>query len=142
MADVIVRSLDNLRQEIAAGPHTFYADEPADAGGDDVGPDPYELLLAALGACTSMTLTLYARRKRWPLERVEVRLSHRRDYAEDCANCSDKTAQIDVIERLITLHGDLDQAQRTRLLEIATKCPVHRSLTGTIRVEDRLEPKT
>ena len=140
MADVIVRSLDNLRQEIVAGPHTLYADEPADSGGDDSGPDPYELLLAALGACTSMTLTLYARRKRWPLKGVEVRLSHRRDYAEDCADCADKTARIDVIERLITLRGALDETQRARLLEIAGKCPVHGTLTGAIRVDDRLEP--
>lgn len=142
MANVIVRSLDNLRQEIAAGPHTFYADEPADSGGDDVGPDPYELLLAALGACTSMTLTLYARRKGWPLAGVEVRLSHRHDYAQDCEDCSDETAKLDVIERLITLQGELDEAQRARLLEIATRCPVHRTLTGTIRVDDRLEPTT
>jgi putative redox protein len=140
MADVIVRSLDNLHQEIAAGPHTLYADEPADSGGDDSGPDPYELLLGALGACTSMTLTLYARRKRWPLEGVEVRLSHRRDYAQDCADCDQCATQIDVIERRITLRGELDESQRARLLEIAEKCPVHRTLTGTIRVDDRLEP--
>jgi putative redox protein len=140
MADVIVRSLDNLHQEIAAGPHTLYADEPADSGGDDSGPDPYELLLGALGACTSMTLTLYARRKRWPLEGVEVRLSHRRDYAQDCADCDQRATQIDVIERRITLRGELDESQRARLLEIAEKCPVHRTLTGTIRVDDRLEP--
>src|SRR6185436_4496220 len=139
MAEVIVRSLDNLRQEIAAGPHTIYADEPADAGGDDSGPDPYELLLSALGACTSMTLLLYARRKRWPLERVEVRLSHRRDYARDCEECPQQPAQIDLIERRIALVGDLDETQRARLLEIATKCPVHRTLTGTIRIDDRLD---
>jgi len=139
MAEVIVRSLDNLRQEIAAGPHTIFADEPADAGGDDSGPDPYELLLSALGACTSMTLLLYARRKRWPLERVEVRLSHRRDYARDCEECAQQPAQIDLIERRIALVGDLDETQRARLLEIATKCPVHRTLTGTIRIDDRLD---
>jgi hypothetical protein len=90
MAEVIVRSLDNLRQEIAAGPHTLFADEPASAGGGDAGPDPYELLLSALGACTSMTLLLYARRKRWPLDGVEVRLSHRRDYARDCEECEER----------------------------------------------------
>ena len=140
MAEVIVRSHDNLRQQIDAGPHTFFADEPTDAGGDDSGPDPYELLLAALGACTSMTLLLYARRKRWPLEGAEVRLSHRRDYARDCAECDEKPVQIDQIERHITLRGPLDEAQRARLLEIAQKCPVHRTLTGTIRVTDRLEP--
>lgn len=139
MADVIVRSLGNLRQEIASGPHTFFADEPADAGGDDAGPDPYELLLAALGACTSMTLLLYARRKGWPLEEVEVRLSNRRDYATDCEECAEKPVQIEQIERRIALRGDLDEGQRARLLEIAKKCPVHRTLTGTIRVNDRLE---
>jgi putative redox protein len=139
MAEVIVHSLDNLRQEIAAGPHTIFADEPADAGGDDSGPDPYELLLSALGACTSMTLLLYARRKRWPLERVEVRLSHGRDYARDCEECAEQPAQIDLIERRITLIGDLDDTQRARLLDIATRCPVHRTLTGTIRINDRLD---
>jgi putative redox protein len=139
MAEVIVRSHDNLRQQIDAGPHTFFADEPADAGGDDSGPDPYELLLAALGACTSMTLLLYARRKQWPLESAEVRLSHRRDYAHDCTECDEKPVQIDQIERHITLRGPLDDDQRARLLEIAQKCPVHRTLTGTIRVNDRLE---
>lgn len=140
MVAVIVHSLGNLRQEIDAGAHTFYADEPADAGGDDAGPNPYELLLGALGACTSMTLLMYARRKGWPLEDVEVRLSHRRDYARDCAGCEQPSALLDLIERRITLKGDLDQAQRLRLLEIAEKCPVHRTLTGTIRVLDRLEP--
>ena len=140
MASVIVHSVDNLRQQIDAGPHTFFADEPADAGGDDSGPDPYELLLAALGACTSMTLLLYARRKQWPLEAAEVRLSHGRDYARDCADCDEKPVQIDLIERHITLRGPLDETQRAGLLEIARKCPVHRTLTGTIRVNDRLEP--
>jgi putative redox protein len=139
MAEVIVHSLGNLRQEIDAGSHTFYADEPVGAGGDNAGPNPYELLLAALGACTSMTLLLYARRKGWPLEDVQVRLSHQRDYARDCADCEAKPVRIDQIERRIALKGDLDQAQRTRLLEIAEKCPVHRTLTGTIRVSDTLE---
>jgi putative redox protein len=139
MAEVLVHSLGNLRQEIDAGSHTLYADEPVDAGGDNAGPNPYELLLAALGACTSMTLLLYARRKGWPLEDVEVRLSHRRDYARDCAECEDQPAKIDLIERHITLRGDLDDGQRARLLEIAEKCPVHRTLTGTIRINDRLE---
>lgn len=139
MADVIVRSLDNLRQEIVAGPHTFFADEPADAGGDDSGPDPYELLLGALGACTSMTLHMYARRKGWPLEAVEVRLSHRHDYMHDCEECAERPVKIGVIERLITLRGDLDDTQRARLLDIAKKCPVHQTLTGTNRVNDRLE---
>ncbi|HEX9370477.1 MAG TPA: OsmC family protein, partial [Roseiflexaceae bacterium] len=139
MADVIVHSMGNLRQEIDAGSHTFYADEPAEAGVVAAGPNPYELLLGALGACTSMTLLLYARRKGWPIEDVEVRLSHSRDYARDCAECDERTTKLDVIERRIVLRGQLDEAQRTRLLEIAEKCPVHRTLTGRIKVNDRLE---
>jgi putative redox protein len=138
MSEVIVHSLGNLRQEIDAGAHTIYADEPVDAGGDNTGPTPYDLLLAALGACTSMTLLMYARRKGWPLEDVEVRLSHRRDYARDCEECETEPVRIDLIERRITLQGPLDEAQRTRLLEIAEKCPVHRTLTGTIRIVDTL----
>ena len=139
MAEVIVHSLGNLRHEIDAGAHTFFADEPADAGGDDAGPTPYDLLLGALGTCTSMTLLMYARRKSWPLEDVEVRLSYQRDYARDCEECDTKPVQIDQIERRITLKGSLDQSQRARLLEIAEKCPVHRTLTGTIMVTDTLE---
>jgi putative redox protein len=139
MADIIVRSLDNLRQEVSVGPHTFYVDEPVDAGGDESGPDPYELLLSALGACTSMTLLLYARRKGWPLEGVEVRLSHRRHYQQDCAECAEKPVQIDLIERRLTLRGALDQDQRVQLLAIAQRCPVHRTITGMVRINDHLE---
>ncbi|KPV53215.1 osmotically inducible protein C [Kouleothrix aurantiaca] len=139
MAEVIVHSVGNLRQEIDAGAHTLIADEPVDVGGDNTGPNPYELLLGAIGACTSMTLLMYARRKQWPLEDVEVRMSHRRDYHRDCEECADKPVQIDLIERRITLKGDLDEAQRARLLEIAEKCPVHRTLTGTLKVRDTLE---
>jgi putative redox protein len=139
MSSVIVRSLDNFRHQIDAGPHTFYADEPADVGGDDSGPDPYELLLSALGACTSMTLRMYANRKGIPLESVEVRLRHTREYLKDCEECDKEPRQIDVIIRKITLHGQLEQAQRQRLLEIAEKCPVHRTLVGTITIRDILE---
>lgn len=138
MAEVIVRSIGNLRQEISAGPHMIVADEPADVGGDDGGPDPYELLLASLGACTSMTVLLYARRKSWPLEGVEVRLRHYRDHLRDCAECPDQPVQIDRIERRLTFQGPLDDTQRNRLLEIAAKCPVHRTLKGTIQIEDTL----
>jgi putative redox protein len=139
MAEVIVKSSGSLRQEIGVGAHTLYADEPVEAGGDDAGPTPYELLLAAIGACTSMTLLLYARRRGWTLEDVEVRLSHHRDYARDCEECPEKATRIDVIERRIALKGQLNEAQRTRLLEIAEKCPVHQTLTGTIRIDDTLE---
>lgn len=138
MSEVIVHSMGNLRQEIDAGAHTFYADEPVEAGGDNAAPNPYEYLLGALGACTAMTLQMYARRKGWPLEDVEVRLSHRRDYMRDCEECAEKPARIDVIDRRITLKGDLDQAQRLRLLEIAEKCPVHRTISGTIKINDAL----
>lgn len=138
MSETIVRSAGNLRQEITAGSHRFYADEPIPAGGEDAGPNPYELLLAALGACTSMTLFMYARRKGWPLEDVEVRLSHHRDYARDCQDCADQNVRIDVIDRRIALKGELDEAQKLRLLEIAEKCPVHRTLTGTIKINDTL----
>ena len=136
MAEVTVHSVGKLRQQIDAGAHTLYADEPVGAGGDDAGPNPYELMLGALGACTSMTLLMYARRKQWPLEDVVVQLSHRRDYARDCAECDEKPVQIDLIERRITLSGPLDDGQRARLMEIARKCPVHRTITGTIKVVD------
>ena len=139
MAEVIVHSLDNLRQQIDAGPHTFFADEPPDAGGDDSGPDPYELLLAALGACTSMTLMMYAQRKGWPLEHVTVDLSHDRIHAEDCVGCGEgREGKIDRLTRTIRVEGPLDEEQKQRLHEIADKCPVHRTLTSEIRIESRL----
>lgn len=139
MAEVTIHSAGKLRQQIEAGAHTLYADEPIGVGGDDAGPTPYELLLAALGACTSMTLLMYARRKQWPLEDVVVRLGHRRDYARDCEECGERPVQLDVIDRRIALIGPLDAEQRARLLEIAEKCPVHRTLLGTIKVVDTLE---
>lgn len=125
-------------QAIRAGRHRLVADEPAEIGGADSGPTPYGLLLAALGACTSMTLRLYARRKQLPLERVTVRLHHERVHAADCANCDEKPARIDRIDRTLELTGDLDDAQRQRLLEIADRCPVHRTLIGEVRIETRL----
>jgi uncharacterized OsmC-like protein/fermentation-respiration switch protein FrsA (DUF1100 family) len=122
-------------QLIAAGRHRLRADEPARVGGDDGGPGPYDLLLAGLGACTSMTLRMYASQKKWPLERVTVDLRHDKVHAEDCADCETKEGRIDRIERVVTLEGDLDEAQRARLLEIADKCPVHRTLHSEIRIE-------
>ena len=123
---------------VHAGRHILYADEPLDAGGDDVGPSPYEYLLASLGSCTSMTLRLYAQHKDMPLEHVSVRLRHRRIHARDCEDCETTEAQISEIEREIHLQGNLDEAQRRRLLEIAEKCPVHRTLTGVVKVRSRL----
>ena len=133
---VIVRETrkGKFQQEIVSGKHRLVADEPVSAGGLDSGPGPYDLLLAALGACTSMTLRLYADGKKWPLTRVEVRLRHDRIYAADCAECETKEGLIDHIERVITLEGDLDAAQRARLMEIADKCPVHRTLTHEVRI--------
>jgi uncharacterized OsmC-like protein/pimeloyl-ACP methyl ester carboxylesterase len=123
-----------LQQEITAGAHRFLADEPVDAGGDDSGPNPYDFLLAALGACTAMTLRLYAERKALPLDRVTVNLRHARIHAADCETCESKEGMIDRIERGIGLEGALDGEQRARLLEIADKCPVHRTLTSEVDI--------
>jgi putative redox protein len=125
-------------QAIEAGPHRLVADEPVGYGGTDTGPGPYELLCAALGACTAMTVALYARRKQWPLEEVRVRLRHSKIYAADCAECETKEGKLDRIERDIELVGSLDAEQRARLLEIADKCPVHRTLTSEIDIRTRL----
>lgn len=120
---------------VHAGRHTLAADEPVKVGGSDTGPGPYEYLLAALGACTSMTIRMYAERKGIALRRVEVRLRHDRIHAKDCADCETKEGLVDRITRIIHLDGDLDEATRARLREIADKCPVHRTLTSEIRIE-------
>ncbi len=139
MAEITVKSAGYLKQEITAGPHTLYADEPIAQGGTETGPDPYSLLLAALGACTSMTLQMYARRKDWPLEKVEVKLSNSRVHATDCRTCTTKEGHISRIERHISLEGDLSDEQRERLLQIAKQCPVHKTLTSEISIEDYLD---
>jgi putative redox protein len=123
-----------FQQSVTIGPHRLTADEPVAAGGLDSGPSPYDFLLAALGACTSMTLRIYAEQKKLPLERVSVTLSHSKIHAQDCAECETKEGKIDRIERVLTLSGDLDDAQRARLLEIADKCPVHRTLTSEVNI--------
>jgi len=123
-----------FQQAIAAGPHRLYADEPADFGGGDTGPGPYDLLTAALGACTAMTIRMYARQKQWPLARVRVSLEHDKIHAQDCADCETKAGKVDRIERRIRLDGELDEAQRAKLMEIADKCPVHRTLHSEIVV--------
>jgi len=133
---VIVRETRRgvFQQEIIVGAHRLLADEPVNVGGLDSGPGPYELLLAALGACTSMTLRLYADRKKLPLTRTQVRLRHSRIYASDCAECETKEGMLDRIERVITLEGELDAEHRKRLMEIADKCPVHRTLKSEIDI--------
>jgi putative redox protein len=125
-------------QEITVGPHRLRADEPEAVGGTDTGLTPYDLLLSALGACTSMTVSLYARRKQWPLEAVTVRLRHSKVHAADCEDCETKVGKLDRIDCDVELHGDLDDEQRAKLLEIANKCPVHRTLTSEIEIRTRL----
>ena len=125
-------------QNISVGPHLLQADEPRDSGGNDVGPNPYELLLSALGACTSMTLCIYAERKQWPLQGVQVRLAHSRLYAEDCAACDTKPGKLDQIDVEISLIGDLSEDQRQRLMEIAHRCPIHRTLISEMKIRTTL----
>jgi putative redox protein len=118
--------------------HVWLADEPESLGGSDLGPDPYEHLLAALGTCTSMTLRMYANHKNLPLDDVSVTLEHYRQHEKDCEDCPDRPSQMDVLRRSITLKGDLSQAERQRLLEIAEKCPVHRTLQGDLEIQSEL----
>jgi putative redox protein len=137
--NVVVRETRNGRfqQSVAVGPHRLLADEPVAAGGGDTGPGPYDLLLAGLGACTSMTMRLYAERKSLPLERVTVTLSHSKIHAQDCAACETKSGMLDQIDRVISMEGALNADQRQKLMEIADKCPVHRTLTSEIRIVTR-----
>ena len=138
MTSVVVKGGPDLRQEIVARGKTVVADEPADVGGGDAGPTPYELLLGALGACTAMTIILYAKRKRWEVERVTVELEHDRVHAEDCLACEDQDVRLDRIRKRIVVDGPLHEEQRARLEEISRKCPVQRTLLGTTLIEDEL----
>ncbi|SHJ76651.1 putative redox protein [Bradyrhizobium lablabi] len=133
---VVVRETRNnkFQQMISVGPHRMLADEPVAAGGEDTGPGPYDFVLAGLGACTSMTMRLYAERKALPLERTTVTLKHSKIHAADCAECETKAGMLDQIDRVIAMEGNLDADQRERLMEIADKCPVHRTLTSEIRI--------
>src|SRR5215217_1801794 len=136
MSEVVVSSQANLRNEVRYGAgHSFITDEPVVAGGEDAGPDPYTLLLAALGSCISMTVTLYARRKQWPLESVTVRLRQNRIHSKDCQECV-QNGYVHRIERSVSFTGQLSDEQRARLQEIAHKCPVHKTLTSEIVITD------
>jgi uncharacterized OsmC-like protein/pimeloyl-ACP methyl ester carboxylesterase len=133
---VVVRETrhNKFQQTVSIGPHRLVADEPVAAGGEDTGPGPYDFLLTGLGACTSMTMRLYAERKSLPLERVTVTLKHSKIYAQDCAECETKTGMLDRIDRVIAMEGALDAEQRNKLMEIADKCPVHRTLTSEVHI--------
>jgi uncharacterized OsmC-like protein len=138
MSYITVTSLSNLQNEVSYGvDHSLITDEPLAAGGEDAGPDPYTLLLAALGSCISMTTMLYARRKQWPVEKVTVRLRQQRIHGKDCAECSEKPdGFVHKIERSVSFDGELTAEQLTRLQEIAHKCPVHKTLTSPIVITE------
>lgn len=138
--DVVVtgRTADGFLCRVQAGNHSLLADEPESSGGGDQGPDPYDYLASALGSCTVMTLNMYARHKKLPVERVSCRVKHEKVHASDCEDCETKKGKVDVLEREISVEGDLDDEQRQRMLEIADRCPVHRTLESEIRVRSRL----
>lgn len=130
---------EGFTTQMRAGRHYFIADEPESFGGEDLGPSPYDYLSAGLAACTSMTIQMYARRKKWPLENVETHVNHHKTHAEDCENCESSSAKIDHFERVIVFKGNLDEKQQQKLLSIADKCPVHKSLTAKAHIDTRLE---
>jgi len=141
-ADVVVHGdASSFKQEIVAGKHRLLADEPVNAGGSDAGPDPYDYLLTALGVCTSMTIGLYARRKNLPLQRIKVSLRQSRIYAKDCEECETKEGMLDRIDVEIELTGPLSTEQHDKLMEIAAKCPVHRTLTSDVNIRLRAAQK-
>ncbi len=128
------RNIGPFAETVRVGTHVLSADEPVASGGTNTGPGPYDYVLAGLGACTAMTLRMYARQKNWPLQNVRVWLKHDKIHAQDCVECETREGKIDRIDREIVLEGKLDEAQRQKLLEIADKCPVHRTLTSEIRI--------
>lgn len=141
MCALKVRWIGNLKQEVVTRQHRLIVDEPTSVGGDDAGPDPYELILGALGSCTAMTVLLYAKRREWQIEWLEVTLDQDRIHASECASCDPKTRPNQEIMRIslnLEVHGDLNEEQLQRLREVAKLCPVRRTLTGEIVVEDTL----
>ncbi|MCB1321314.1 MAG: OsmC family protein, partial [Leptospiraceae bacterium] len=138
---VAVRTGESYTTDVLSGNHRLVADEPASVGGNDFGPSPYGYLQAALGSCTAITIRMYANRKEWPLKEVRVHLNHNKVHAKDCADCDTPGGKIDELERHIELIGDLSDEQRSRLLEIADKCPVHKTLHSEIKVRTFLEDR-
>lgn len=138
MKEILIKYVRNLQQEAVMGEHRLIIDEPEKFGGDGKGPNPYDLLLAALGGCTAMTIISYAKRKGIPLEGLQIRLQHDKIYAQDCEECITKEGRLDQITREIYLQGALTQEQKALLLEIAKRCPVHRTLTSENRILDKL----
>ncbi|MGE0135369.1 MAG: OsmC family protein [Dehalococcoidia bacterium] len=135
-ATVVLRSVgERYTTQVTTQRHSLVADEPAPAG-DDLGPTPYELLLGALGSCTSMTLLMYARRQGWPLTEVQIELSHQRDYMQDCEDCENDGAKLEAVVRRIHLEGALSEEQRARLMEIARRCPVGKTLESSLLIVD------
>ena len=130
---------DKYTTDVVAGKHSFKADEPTSVGGQNFGPSPYDLLLASVGTCTAMTLRMYADRKKWDVNEITVHLNHSKDHVKDCEDCSSATSKIDVIERIIQIDGNIDDAQRQRMLEIADKCPVHKTLHNDVHVSTSLK---
>jgi uncharacterized OsmC-like protein len=139
---IVVRGgSEGFKQEIAAGKHRLLADEPVSAGGGDAGPDPYDYLLASLGVCMSMTIGFYARRHQLPLENITISLWHSRIYAKDCEECETREGTLDRIDVEVELTGSLNEAQHAKLMQIAAKCPVHRTLTSEINIRLRATSK-
>lgn len=138
MGKVIVRYIENMQHQVIAPPHSFIADEPIEAQGDGLGPNPYDLLLSALGTCTAMTIILYARKKAIPLEWVEVQLEHSKTYIEDCKDCSEEERRMEKIKRSIRVKGNLDDAQKEALLKVSSRCPVHRTISSKPIIEDEI----
>ena len=137
---VVIRTGDEgYTTQVKAGKHSFLADEPVEVGGKDLGPTPYDLLLASLGACTGITLRMYASRKGWPLNEIKIHLTHGKVHASDCEDCETREGKIDHIDRVLELEGDLNHEQKARLLEIADKCPVHRTLHREVKVKTELK---
>jgi putative redox protein len=133
---------EGFTTDVVAGRHRMIADEPISVGGQNLGPSPYDLLLASVGTCTAMTLRMYANRKKWNLEEVEVHLSHSREHIKDCEECETSESKIDVIKKEIKVSGDLDAEQVNRLLEISARCPVHRTISGKVHFESEIQSNT